>query len=271
MTIHNLTENVFVSMNGGNTTALVLPKKVVIVDAGHPVPSMVETRRKVEAVSGRKVEMVILTHFHSDHTGALPVFADCTILSSDLVLKNLKTANRKPPPGYELTFPNQSFHDQLNVSDGDIQLVVKQTGGHTDDSTYVYCPNYRVLATGDNLVVDVYPFGAKGSNADLWIQVLEEYLSCDATHFIPGHGPTAGKEKVREFRDYMVSVKTIMKELIAEGESREEVLKRAGEVKYSYTPRDPTNEAYYKRWKEQYLNSWYNTWKNSDKTRKSKR
>ncbi|MBU7018162.1 MAG: hypothetical protein HXS44_11690 [Theionarchaea archaeon] len=38
-------------------------------------------------------------------------------------------------------------------------------------------PNYRILATGDNLIMDAYPFGAKGGNPDLWIQALREYLS----------------------------------------------------------------------------------------------
>lgn len=221
---------------------------------------MVETRNEIEAISNKKVDMVILTHFHSDHTRATPVFSDCTIVSSTLLLKRLKEAKRKPPEGYELTFPNKTFDDQIEIQDGTIRLIVKQTGGHTDDSTYVYCPDYKVLAPGDNLIVNIYPFAGKGCNPDVWIQALKEYLSCDVDSFIPGHGPVAGKDEVKEFLNYMVEVRTVMKGLIAEGEPKEDVLKTAGDVEYCYTLRD-TEDQYYRRWKDQYLNKWYSVWK----------
>ena len=174
--------------------------------------------------------MVILTRFHSDHTGVTPVFSGCTIVSSHLLLKRLKEAKRKPPQGYELVFPNRTFDDQLEIEDSPIRLIVKETGGHTDDSIYVYCPNYKVLATGGNLIVNAYPFGAKGCNPDLWIQPLEEFLSSNVDYFIPDHRPVVGKDKVKEFLDYMMG-RTVMKELIAERNLKKDSLK-AAEVEY---------------------------------------
>jgi len=261
MTICKVTEHVFAYIGGGNMTALILPTRVVIIDAGKPIPIMEKIRHEIEANTKKKVDTVILTHFHSDHTGASPVFSDCTIISSSLLMKSLKQAKRKPPAGYKLTFPNRTFDDQIEIKDGDIQLLVKRTGGHTDDSAYVYCPNYKVLAAGDNLIVNAYPFGAKGGNPDLWIQALKEYLSCDVDYFIPGHGPVVGKDKVKEFLDYMIEVRKVMKELIAEGNAEKDVLKAAGDVKYCFTPSDSTREEFYRRWKQQYLSNWYRFWK----------
>jgi glyoxylase-like metal-dependent hydrolase (beta-lactamase superfamily II) len=232
-----------------------------MVDVGKPIPVMVTIRNEIEALTNKKVDTVILTHFHSDHTGATPVFSDCTIISSTLLLKRLKEAKRKPHKGYTLVFPNKTFDNQLEIQDGGIRLIVKQTGGHSSDSTYVYCPEYRVLAAGDNLIVNTYPFGGKGCNPDLWIHALREYVMCDVDSFIPGHGPVTGKDGVTELLDYMVTVRTVMRELITAGNPAEDVLKAAGDVKYCYTPQDPTNEQYYKRWKERYLRSWYNAWK----------
>ncbi len=261
ITTCKISEQVFAYIGGGNTTALVLPTQVVIIDTGKPIPIMVKIRNEIEAVTKKKVDTVILTHFHSDHTGAVPVFSDCTIISSHVLLKRLKQAKRKPPPGYELTFPNRIFDDQIVIREGDIELIVKRTGGHTDDSTFVYCPTYRVLAAGDNLIVNAYPFGAKGGNPDLWIQALREYLSCNVDYYVPGHGPVVGKDKVKEFLDYMIEVRKVMKELIAKGNPEKEVLKASGEVKYCYTPSDSTRKEFYNRWRQQYLSNWYRFWK----------
>ena len=98
-----------------NVTALALPKRVVMVDCGIQLPAVAETRREIEGLSRTKVEMVVLTHFHSDHTRALPAFSDCRIISPNLLLKNLELAGRKPPKGYELTLPNETFADKLEI------------------------------------------------------------------------------------------------------------------------------------------------------------
>lgn len=177
-----------------NVTVLVLPNEVVLVDCGIQLSAVKETRKGIEEISGRKVKTVILTHFHSDHTCALPAFSDCRIISSNLLSQNLKQARRKAPVGFNLAFPNQIFDKQLELRDEDIRLVIRQTGGHTNCSTYVFSPNYRTIATGDNLWTEYYPWGgARGSDPDIWVQALREYLSLDAEHFIPGHGPVGKK------------------------------------------------------------------------------
>ena len=254
MNYEKISENVFAFIGPSNLTALIFPTKVVMIDVGRKIPEMKEIRREIEKISGKKVETVILTHFHSDHTHGLPVFSDCKIISSKLLAKRLKEAKRKLLDGVEVVYPNETFDDQLDIQDEDIQIMIKQTGGHTDDSTYVYCPKFKVLATGDNLVVNATPGASKGCDPELWIHALEEYLSLDVEHFIPGHGPVSGREKVKELLDYISKVGKVMKELIKEGKSKEEILKAAGKVEYYYTPRLPST-------KSMILKRWLNAWK----------
>ncbi|MFX0066860.1 MAG: MBL fold metallo-hydrolase [Candidatus Hermodarchaeota archaeon] len=249
---NKISENVFAFIGPANIVALVLPTKVVMIDVGRQVSEMIEIRKKIEEISKKKVEVVILTHFHSDHSYGLPAFSDCKIISSELLLQRLKQAKRNPPKGYAITLPNEIFTDYHEIQDGDVQIIIKQTGGHTDDSTYVYCPNYKIIATGDNLIVNGFFFAAKGCNPQLWIQALNEYLSLDVTHFIPGHGPVVDKNKVKEIINYMTNVRKVMKELIDEGKPEVEILKAAEEIEYYYTPK-PQN-------KKRTLKSWFNFW-----------
>jgi glyoxylase-like metal-dependent hydrolase (beta-lactamase superfamily II) len=92
-------------------------------------------RREIEEISNRKVETIVLTHFHSDHTRALPAFSDCRIISSNLLLKNLKLAGRKAPARFRLTFPSETFDRQLELRDKDIRLLIRQAGTPTAQHT----------------------------------------------------------------------------------------------------------------------------------------
>jgi glyoxylase-like metal-dependent hydrolase (beta-lactamase superfamily II) len=253
-----ISDNVFTIVGPpayANVTALILPKRVVLVDSGIQLPSVLETKREIEEISKRKIEIVILTHFHSDHTRALPAFSKCRIISSNLLLKNLKQAGRKPPRGYELTFPNETFEDQLEFQEEDIQLIIKRTGGHTDGSTFVYCPNYKVVAAGDNFWTNYFPWGgARNGDPDMWIQALKEYLSLDAEYFIPGHGPIGRKDKVQELLSYIINVRSVMNEKIIAGKTKEEAIKAGDEVEYyvSGIAKSSTLKKWYKVWKNKF-------------------
>ncbi len=236
-----------------NVTALLLPESVVLVDCGIQLSSVKKARREIEEISGRKVKTVILTHFHSDHTRALPAFSDCRIISSSMLLKNLKRAGRKAPEGFKSTFPNETFDGQMKFRDKDVGLSIKQTGGHTDCSTYVYCTDYRTIAAGDNLWTEYYPWGgARGSDPDVWIQALRDYLSLNAENFIPGHGPPCKRDGVIRLLNYLVSVGNVMKEMITLGKNEEDVIRAGGEVKYYSSgtghPHISTLKKWYKIW-----------------------
>ncbi|UCD95808.1 MAG: MBL fold metallo-hydrolase [Candidatus Bathyarchaeota archaeon] len=216
-----------------NITAFLLPGQAVLADCGLQLPAVTEVKRALEVISNVQIRTVILTHFHSDHTRALPAFADCRIISSPSMLTNLRLSGRKPPEGYQLTLPNEVFADRLEIQDGDARIIVKHTGGHTDGSTYIYSPEHGVVAAGDNLWINYYPWGgAKNGDPDLWIQALEEYLSLNVEHFIPGHGPVGTKENVLELLTYIKNVREAMIEAIALGKSEEEVIRAGDEVEY---------------------------------------
>ncbi len=236
MVFEKVTENVFAIIGPpayANVTFIVLPESVMMVDAGIHLSAVADTRQETEEFAGRRIETVVLTHFHSDHTRALPAFSECRIVSSQLLLKNLKQAGRKTPSGFQPTFSNEIFEEQLEIQDGDVRVSIKQTGGHTDGSTYVYSPNDKVLVAGDNLWINYNPWGgARHGDPDVWIQALKEYLSLGAVHFVPGHGPVGRKSNVVELLSYIGNVREVMRELITSGRSEDEILKAGAMVEY---------------------------------------
>lgn len=257
LVFQKVSENVFAIVGRpayANVSVFVLPERVVFVDCGIQLPAVKKVRREIEEISKRRVEIVVLTHFHSDHTRALPAFSDCRIISSNLLLKNLKLAGRKAPEGFKQAFPTETFDKQLELRDGDIRLLVKETGGHTDGSTYVFCPNYRTIAAGDNLWTEYYPWGgARGCDPDLWVEALKELLSLDAEFFIPGHGPVGKKDCVINLLDYLHNVSSVMKEMITAGKTEEEVVRAGLQVKYYQSgasrPHISTFKKWYKIWR----------------------
>lgn len=251
MIFSKISENVYVIVGRpayANVTALVLPEQVVLVDCGIQMSAAKDVRRDIEQTTRKKVKTVLLTHFHSDHTYALSAFSDCRIISSTLLSQNLRSSARRTAKSFTPVFPTETFDGQFEMQDNDIRLVAKQTGGHTDCSTYIYCARYSVAATGDNLVWSCYPWGARNSDPDVWVRTLKEYLMLDVEHFVPGHGSVDGKDKISELLDYFNRINSLMKQMIALGKSEKEILKAAQEITYSQSRSGLTHETSLRNW-----------------------
>ena len=253
MGFEQVTDNVYAMINGVNTTAFVLPSQVVMIDAGarRPPAEMQNVRRQIETLANKPIKTIILTHFHSDHTHSLPFYADCTIIASTRLAKHLHDAKRKSLPGFPVVVPTELFDDSRELQDGPVRLIIKRTGGHTDDSSYVFCPEFRVLVAGDNLMPG-YPWGGKGSSLHHWIHALQEYLALDVDTIIPGHGPLLTKTFVQDRLDFMLKVQTTMQECITQGKGEKAVLASADAIPY-LKPLSP-------KAKPQVLRRWYKNW-----------
>ncbi|HUT80608.1 MAG TPA: MBL fold metallo-hydrolase [Candidatus Bathyarchaeia archaeon] len=221
--------------------ALVLPTKLVMIDTGIHLGKMKEFREWVERETGKKFAVLFITHFHGDHTFGNQIFSDCRIISPEIqsdYLKMLKEylteeniakeqSHLKDPKaleGFEMTLSTETFLDQFELIDGDVKVIAKHVGGHTNDSTYIYCPSYKALFAGDNLFVDSNPYGGHSScNPDIWMDVYKEILTLDADIIIPGHGPVTDKSYVEKSLANFELMKKSMKDLVEEGRTEDDV------------------------------------------------
>jgi glyoxylase-like metal-dependent hydrolase (beta-lactamase superfamily II) len=104
--------------------------------------------------------------------------------------------------GIELTLPGETFSGELSMRVGDRELRLIEVGpAHTRGDTLVHVPGERVLFSGDILFSHAHPIAWAGPVSN-WIDACDRILSMEVEVIVPGHGPLAGPEEVRELRAY---------------------------------------------------------------------
>ena len=255
--------------------AIVLPSKIVMIDTGINLRKAKKFKEEIENKTGKKIEIIIITHYHADHYIGNQVFPDARIIASEITKNRIigylddwtdeviegqkkRIDDSLALEGLVITPPNESFKEQMELEDKGVKIILKQTGGHSDGSSYVYCPEYKVLFAGDNLFVTSYPWGGEETcNPDHWISAFKEYLSLDVEHIIPGHGPAINKKKLEYSLNYFKQLKDTMKQMNAEGKPEEEILKKCFNIEFY--PIHPQNKGSIGG-KQATLKKWYDHW-----------
>ncbi|MHA2366387.1 MAG: MBL fold metallo-hydrolase [Candidatus Hodarchaeales archaeon] len=249
-----LTNDILYFPGHANIVVLNLGAKSLMIECGRNTTVTSEIRSDAESLFQNKIEFVVLTHFHSDHTHSLPLFSDCQIIASKQLVKFLKTANRKSPKNFEITFPNVVFEDEYILKEANFEVLIKQTGGHTPDSSYVFSPKHKLLAVGDNLRSD-FLWGGRKSDPEKWISALKEYLSFDVDYIIIGHGEILTKEEVDAILEYVLEVKMIIVESLEELKQEYEIIQSIKDIKpqgkFGVFIHDDTKNKWLKFWKKQ--------------------
>ena len=135
-----------------------------------------EMEKHPKGIGRRAVEQVVLTHFHYDHVGGLQAIVEHF---HPRVLAHRKEA------GVDQTLLDGNW---LRLGDKDFRAL--HTPGHSEDSICLFCPETRVLFSGDTLyrISD-----AKGSYPECYMGSLERIRALDPAVIYPGHG-----EPIRE-------------------------------------------------------------------------
>ncbi len=254
--------------------AIVLPSKIVMIDSGVNLPMVKEFREYVEKETKKKVEILFITHSHSDHTWGNQIFADCRIIAAPETLEkmnhekeNLTEENLEKIKammdesisldGLVITPPTET-HDYLEIIDDNVKVIFKKTGGHTADSSYVYCEEYKVLFAGDNLFESMYLYGqADTADPEKWLAALHEYQKLDAEYYIPGHQGVCNSKTIRSYIAFLNLMKTTIQEMHAEEKTKEEIIEELTPLKpFTKTKNYPALE----RLKEATIENWYNFW-----------
>jgi len=104
--------------------------------------------------------------------------------------------------GIDLVLPEQTFSGELEVKVGDRALRLMEVGpAHTRGDTLVHVPSAGVLFSGDILFAGSHPIAWAGPVSN-WIAACDRILALGPQVIVPGHGPVASLDAVRELRAY---------------------------------------------------------------------
>lgn len=210
---------------GGNLGISMGDDGVVLIDDGLPDLSAM-TIASVEKVTGRPINFLINTHAHGDHTGANADLhtKGTTVVGHDNVRAALLDDDQFPAAGLpELTF-NDAMTFHLN---GQTAFVFHIPAAHTSGDSAIHFTEANVLHTGDVLFNRIFPFidlDGGGSVAG-YIAGQRKMLSMinDETKIIPGHGPLANKADLQAALDMLVDARSMVKAMVDDGKSLDEV------------------------------------------------
>ncbi|NGN65573.1 MBL fold metallo-hydrolase [Streptomyces sp. A7024] len=236
-----------------NVTAFDTGDGVVLVDSGD-VFTAEQLHTAVRAFSPAPVRDVVLTHGHVDHVmGLAPFDAEDTRptvhaheamparfdryratagYNSAINQRQFTVPGLEWPTEYR--YPDATYRDQATLRRGDLTFELRHARGETDDHTWVFVPELKVLCTGDLFIWNVPNAGNPQKvqrYPDEWAAALRAMQRCGAEVLLPGHGvPIIGAERVdRALDDTARLLETLCeqtRELMNAGHRLDTVLQR---------------------------------------------
>ena len=210
---------------------------VVVVDPGSSVQTGEMVLGKIAAITKDPVVAVFNTHFHGDHwlgnqaiRAAYPkavIYAHPRMVEAikgsegDNWVKLLSDATDGATRGTVAVTPDLGLdHDESLKLHGTTFRLIHNDRAHTDNDLMVEVVEEGVLFLGDNVrnksIAANFPEhgSAKGQ-----IDAIDMALKSRATHFIPGHGQSGGREIVLAQRQFLVALRTSVKKYYDQGMS----------------------------------------------------
>lgn len=221
---------------GGNIGVLAGDQGVLLVDAEWP-----QLHDKVAAavaqISAQPIRYVVNTHWHWDHVGGDGLLAGmgAVIFSSDETRAHIVAEQKKNhAPGTPYA-PDPAAIPVVTVKSGLTVHLAGQTveiihvpPAHTDGDLIVRFVEADVIQTGDTFFHGFYPDidQPHGGSIDGMIALYDRlYRMCGPkTKIIPGHGPVANREDVREYQTMLREVRNRVAKAIAAGMTEEQLV-----------------------------------------------
>jgi cyclase len=223
---------------GSNAGFIVGSNGVLVVDTFTGVAPAKDLLAEIRKVTNLPIRFVVNTHYHLDHVGGNAVFAaaGATIVAQQNVFgwertENLKFFGADPKPERRalveaLVFPDITFDWDIDIHLGDRTVNVRHLTGHTggDSVVFVQDKNTDVVFGGDIIWQKHLPNLIDASTAR-WVVELESLASeHPKATFVSGHGGLATAGDVKDFRDYLMTLRKSVMTAQAAGKTGDDLV-----------------------------------------------
>ena len=223
--LEEVTDGVAFVPSFANVSAFTTDDGLVLVDTG----SQFFARAVHEQVRGwtpARLDTAVYSHGHVDHVFGVPVYEeeaatngwarpkvvahealphrfDRYILTAGfngiINQRQFQAPNLRWPTDYR--YPDETYRDRHRVEVGGLGFELHHARGETDDHTWTWVPDKKVLCCGD-LFIWASPNAGNPQKVQRypkeWAVALREMAELGAELLLPGHGfPVAGADRVR--------------------------------------------------------------------------
>jgi hydroxyacylglutathione hydrolase len=196
---------------------LVLDERPILVDAGMMAGPTLKNIKKY--IDPTKIEMIILTHCHHDHSGAAPALKEATgakILLSDkevgCVGDDLTTVAYlfgQEAPEYKV---DGLLTEGMVIDLGKWKLDVMETPGHSQGSICLYEKSEKILFSGDTVFPDgnIGRTDMYGGDTTELVSSVERLTKLDVKTMYPGHMEITSKDVDRQIQMSLRFAKSVL-------------------------------------------------------------
>ena len=134
-------------------TAFIRDGDVLLVDTLAGRADAEEMRRHLEEDLGKKVRVIVATHYMNDHMAGMRLFPDAEIIAQRFFIHTfLSQRGRSAEDDEDFVAPTTVFGDTLTLAWGRHTLHLFHNPGHTMSTIGIDVPGRDLLFSGDNVL-----------------------------------------------------------------------------------------------------------------------
>lgn len=225
----------YFTCRGGTIGSLVNADGIAAVDTQFPEPAKLFLARLPDR-RGRKIDLLINSHHHADHTSGNKVFQPETklIVAQENVPALQKTAAGVAGNEADQVYASTLFAKEWKTSVGDETLRTTYFGpAHTNGDAIIHFEKANVVHTGDLMFNGLYPVIDRRSGASVknWVTILGTLSTMfdKDTLFIFGHGGkeagvTGGAAELLALRSYFNALLDYTRQEMKAGKTKEQIM-----------------------------------------------
>jgi cyclase len=225
--------NIYMLQGAGGNIGVSVGKDGLLIVDDQFAPLADKIKAALKGLNAGKLEFILNTHWHGDHTGGNEIFGrEAPVIAHDNVRKRMAAGQmirgEQVPPAAPGALPVVTFGESLSIHfNGEEIKAIHFPKGHTDGDSIIFFTGANVVHMGDEFFAGRFPFVDLESGGT--VQGLTENVGKVLAEIpanakvIPGHGPLSTVEDLKNFHRMLVETTDAVRKGMAAGKTLKEI------------------------------------------------